>query len=217
MSVSLRRHRAQVYAYTDAGANGETAPAYVRSVSGASDGAWWASKALPTGKEVTTGMQADHRVDAVLTFSSACPVAVDSLVVLGSDQYLVRAVLPRDHGRDTQQVYAERAEDGGFTLDTGATMVLARTVVSTTAAAGASPALEYVAVTEAGGTLAAPSVSDNAAWLSASITGGVAPWVVTITVDGSALAAGTYTGTVTVTSAGANNTPQTITVEHTAT
>lgn len=109
MSVSLRRHRALVYTYSDGGIGGEIAPTYTRSASGAADGAWWASKANPSGHEVTTGMQPDHRVDAVLTFSSAAPVAEDSLVVIDGVQYLVRAVLTRDHGRDTLQVYAEKS------------------------------------------------------------------------------------------------------------
>lgn len=217
MSASLRRHRAFVYDYTDAGTGGETAPTYVLNSSDAADGAWWCSKAVPSGRENTTGMKPEHRLDAVLTFSASAPVTDDSAIVVDSVEYLVGAIMARDHGRDELQVYATKSQDGGLNLDTGATIVMARTTVATTAAAGASPSVEYVAVSEAGGTLAAPSVADDAAWLSATITGGVSPWVVAITVDGSALAAGDHTGTITVTSVGANNTPQTITVTHTAT
>ena len=109
MTASLRRHRAALYTYSDSGSNGEISATYTLA------GTWWASKAMPNGREVTTGMKPEHRVDAILGFSSHAPVAVDSLVLLESVQYLVRAILDRDHGRDDVQVYAEKSLDT-FTL-----------------------------------------------------------------------------------------------------
>lgn len=112
MSVGLRRFRALVYVYTDAGTGGETAPTYVLSASGAADSAWWVSKALPTGRENTTGMKPEHRIDAVLEFSAAAPVTENGAIVIDNVEYLVRAILPREHGRAALQVYAERSQDG---------------------------------------------------------------------------------------------------------
>lgn len=112
MSVSLRKFRAYVYDYSDTGTGGEIVPTYLLHASGAADGAWWCARAVPTGQEKTTGMAADHRIDTVLNFSASAPVADDSLVIVDSVSYLVRAILARDYGRDELEVWAERAPDG---------------------------------------------------------------------------------------------------------
>lgn len=91
--------------------------AYTLVSSDESDRAWWASKAQPTGREVTVGMQAVHHVDAVIGFSSAAPVTEDGAIVCDGVEYLVRAILPRDYGRDEIQVYAERAGEALNLLD----------------------------------------------------------------------------------------------------
>ncbi|MCP5102716.1 MAG: BACON domain-containing protein, partial [bacterium] len=57
------------------------------------------------------------------------------------------------------------------------------------------------------------SVSDNAAWLSASPASGTGSGVVTVTMDPSGVSSGSYTGTVTVSSSNASNSPQTVTVD----
>ena len=49
-------------------------------------------------------------------------------------------------------------------------------------------------------------------WLSAAISGAAAPATVTLTVNDSALAAGTYTATLPVKATGASNTPQSLTI-----
>lgn len=108
MSISLRTRRALVMAHVDAGTAGEVDTAYQVVTSGDADQAWWCSVSVPTGREVTTGMQPDHRVDAVIGFAEACPVAEDYALLIGADAYVVRAVLPRDYGRDEVQVLAER-------------------------------------------------------------------------------------------------------------
>jgi hypothetical protein len=119
VSASLRKFRAFVYDYDDTGTAGEMASTYQLHASSAADGAWWCSKAQPTGREVTTGMRPEHRVDAVLGFSAYAPVTENGAVVVDSVQYLVRAILARDYGRDEVQVYAEKAPEqtAGGTLD----------------------------------------------------------------------------------------------------
>jgi hypothetical protein len=107
MSASLRRQRALVYSYADAGTAGETDPVYLLESSGAADDAWWCSIAAPSGKEVTPAMKADHRVDAVFGFSAAVSIDEHSAIDCNGKSYLVRAVLARDYGRDDQQVLAE--------------------------------------------------------------------------------------------------------------
>lgn len=113
MSASLRKLRALVYEYENAGSAGEVDSTYQLTTSPASDNGWWCARAMPTGREVTTGMKPEHRVDAVFNFAANVPVDIHSAIVLnnGTDQeeaYMVRAVLVRDYGRDEVQVLAER-------------------------------------------------------------------------------------------------------------
>jgi hypothetical protein len=108
MSVSLRKFRALVYEYHDAGSEGVVDSTYLVRSSGDDDDAWWSSIAAPSGHETTIGMKADHRVDAVLGFAAECPIEVDDAVVVEGASYLVRAVLPRNYGTNEVQVYAER-------------------------------------------------------------------------------------------------------------
>jgi hypothetical protein len=108
MSISLRRFRATVFEYHDAGTEGQVDSTYLVKSSGADDDQWWCSRITPTGREVTTGMQADHRVDAVFGFDAAAAITTDDAILCDGASYLVRAVLPRDYGRDELQVYAER-------------------------------------------------------------------------------------------------------------
>lgn len=111
MSASLRKFRALIYDYSDTGTGGEMVATYSLISSGESDDAWWCARANPTGHEVTTGMQPQHRLDAILNFSAYAPIEVDSAVVVDEVEYLVRAILARDYGRDELQVYAERQQD----------------------------------------------------------------------------------------------------------
>jgi hypothetical protein len=112
VSASLRKFRGFVYDYADVGAGGEIVAAYQLHASGAADGAWWCARAVPTGEEVTTGMAADHRIDAIISFSAHAPVGDDSAVVVDGVTYLVRAILARDYGRDELEVWCERVADG---------------------------------------------------------------------------------------------------------
>jgi hypothetical protein len=109
VSASLRKFLASVYTYSDAGSGGLMASRYVKSASSDAHGEWWCSRAVPTGKEVTVGMKADHRIDAVFGFAAQAPVSEHGAIVCDGVQYLIRAVLDRDYGRDEVQVYAERA------------------------------------------------------------------------------------------------------------
>ncbi len=56
------------------------------------------------------------------------------------------------------------------------------------------------------------SVADNAAWLTCSPTSGTNAGYIDVSVNAGGLAAGTYTGTITVTAAGAANSPRVVTV-----
>jgi Viral BACON domain len=59
---------------------------------------------------------------------------------------------------------------------------------------------------------ATPSTSDGGTWLQLKTGSTTTPGVLNISVDSSGLAAGTYMGTIVVSSPGASNSPQTITV-----
>ena len=111
MPISLRTHRAKLFEYHDAGSEGSVDSTYLQIDSAASDFRWWCSRISPTGREVTTGMQPDHRVDAVFVFARTSPVAVDNAIECDGESFLIRAVLTRDYGHDEVEVYAERVAE----------------------------------------------------------------------------------------------------------
>ena len=89
------------------------------------------------------------------------------------------------------------------------------TLSFSTVVGAASPAAKTLAVSNTGAGTLNYSVSDNAAWLSVSPASGTAPGNVSVSVNATGLAAGTYNGIVTVTSGGATGSPATIPVEFT--
>jgi hypothetical protein len=73
---------------------------------------------------------------------------------------------------------------------------------------GTNPAPKTLTITNSGtGTLAPPSVTDDAGWLSATVGGSDPTYVVTVTVNAAALAVGPYGATLTITSPGASSSP----------
>ena len=103
-----------------------------------------------------------------------------------------------------------------FTVDpAAATPVLAvspATLSFSSVAGGADPAAKTFSVTNTGTGSLSFTTSDDAPWLSATPTSGTAPQDVTVSVDTAGLAAGTYTGKVTVTAAGAAGSPKDVAV-----
>lgn len=78
---------------------------------------------------------------------------------------------------------------------------------------GAAPADQTVAVTSSGAPVSftvSTSTATGGSWLHAGAPGGTTPGTITLGVTPSGLAAGTYIGTVTITAAGAGNSPVTI-------
>jgi glucose/arabinose dehydrogenase len=84
-------------------------------------------------------------------------------------------------------------------------------------AGGAAPAAKNLTVSNIGGGSLNYTASDDASWMSVSPTSGPAAQDVTVTLDTSGLAAGTYNGTVTVSAAGAAGSPKLIPVTLTLT
>jgi len=85
---------------------------------------------------------------------------------------------------------------------------------------GANPASQTLSVANSGGGTLSWSVSDNAGWLSVSPTSGTCTTEtdsVTVSTDTTGLAAGTYNGTITISAAGATNSPQSTAVSLTVT
>ena len=80
-----------------------------------------------------------------------------------------------------------------------------------------NPASQSVTVYNEGNGTLSWTASSNQPWLSASPNSGTTPATVAISVNPFGLAAGNYTGTITVSSSGATNPPQTITVTLTLT
>ena len=77
---------------------------------------------------------------------------------------------------------------------------------------GANPSTQTVTISNTGTGVLNWSASDSATWLMLSPTSGTDNGAVTATVNTTGLAAGTYNTAVTITAAGATNTPQTVPV-----
>lgn len=85
--------------------------------------------------------------------------------------------------------------------------------VSFSYAAGSTTAgTQKVTVASSGAAVSINALAAGGAWLSVTPASGSTPASLTVTANPSGLAAGTYNGTVTVTSGGASNSPQTIPV-----
>lgn len=108
-----------------------------------------------------------------------------------------------------------------FTVLTPPSMVLSTTALAFGATQnGTAPAPQTVQVTNGGqAPLAAPTTSiaygSGSGWLAATVSGAAAPYTVTVTPTLGALAAGTYTASVSIASAGASNSPRTVNVTFT--
>ena len=111
MSAALRKFRALLFAYVDAGSSGGVDSAYQVLASVDDDAQWWCSKGVPSGREVTTGAAPGHRTDAVFGFAVEAPVQLDGAILCDGEGYVIHAVLPRDYGRDEVQVLAARNAD----------------------------------------------------------------------------------------------------------
>jgi len=81
---------------------------------------------------------------------------------------------------------------------------------------GTVPASQSFAVSSTGSTLSY-TVSTSATWLSATPASGTTPGNVSVSVTPGSLSAGTYTGSVTITSSGASNSPKSVPVTLTVT
>lgn len=116
MPISQRKFRALVFEYRDAGSAGQVDSTYLLKSSGDADDMWWCSRSEVGGQEVTTGMQPDHRVDAVFGFAAACSLAVNDAIYCQGASYQVRAILPKEYGTNENQVLVERTTELRLTM-----------------------------------------------------------------------------------------------------
>lgn len=112
MSISQRKFRVDLYDFVRGGgtSNGRVASQYRRVASSSTSGKWWAAKTNPSGREATSGMKAEHRLDVIFTLSARAPVTEAGLIALDGTFYYVRWMGERDYGHDEVQVYGERVE-----------------------------------------------------------------------------------------------------------
>jgi hypothetical protein len=119
----------------------------------------------------------------------------------------------------TQANASNTPQPVAVTLVVGARMDVQPTALDFAAAAGGpDPAAQAVTVgNTGGGSLAAPSVTvdyggGTAGWLAAAVSGSAAPYTVSVQPAVASLAAGVYTATLSIASAGASNSPQAVLV-----
>jgi uncharacterized protein (TIGR03437 family) len=97
-----------------------------------------------------------------------------------------------------------------FKVDPGTISAPTTTLTFTQVAGGAAPAAQTIAVTGSPSPLnftTAVTMQTGSNWLSATPASGTTPANVQVSVNGSALSVGQYTGTVTITSTGASGSP----------
>ncbi|MEX2182226.1 MAG: hypothetical protein WD771_09310 [Gemmatimonadaceae bacterium] len=100
-----------------------------------------------------------------------------------------------------------------LTVEPPSTIGVSTTAMTFSGMVGAaSPAAQELAISNTGGGTLNWTAGDDQAWLSLSAGSGSAPSNVTVTANTTGLAAGTYTGTITIAAPGATNTPRTVTV-----
>lgn len=112
----LRKHRAAVYFYSSSTSGGVTTSTRTRQLSDDEDGLWWVSRGVPTGNEPTVGMKPEERIDSVIGMLGDVPINRDSIIVIGTSQYRVLAVLPRDNARDEHQCPCQDVTGQRYTL-----------------------------------------------------------------------------------------------------
>jgi uncharacterized protein (TIGR03437 family) len=102
-----------------------------------------------------------------------------------------------------------------YTVTAGNLTVTPATLNFTQASGGPAPAAQNVSVSSTGVPLnfsALATVSTTATWLSVTPTSGITPGTVAVSVNAGTLQPGNYTGTVSITSTSAGNSPQSVTV-----
>lgn len=77
---------------------------------------------------------------------------------------------------------------------------------------GSVPAAQPITISSSGSALTYTATASGGSWLSTSGNSGSTPGKVAVMVNAASLTAGTYNGTVTITSSGASNSPQTVPV-----
>ena len=85
------------------------------------------------------------------------------------------------------------------------------------AAGGANPAAQTLSITNGGDGTLTWTASENLSWLSLNATSGTAPASLGVTVDSTGMAAGLYTGNLTLSDSGASGSSQTVAVTLTVT
>ena len=141
-----------------------------------------------------------------------------SLSVSAWSTQSITAQLPPDlTGLLTISVLSTTGNDSITALvQPGQTITASQTSLQYTAGLGGSnPAAQSIDITNTGtGTLAwtATATADTGSWLSVSPSSGTAPSTLSVAVNAAGLTAGTYQGTVKITSAGSSNSPLTIAV-----
>ena len=99
-----------------------------------------------------------------------------------------------------------------LTIALGNLTVSPTTLNFTQAAGGSAPPAQTISVGSSGAILAFTAFPSGANWISVSPGSGATPGAVSVSVNGAALQPGNYSGTVNIVSAGAGNSPQSVTV-----
>jgi hypothetical protein len=119
MPISHRNRRMGLYSYSDTGSSGRRVQTFVKQASTVSDGDWWGSLVVPSGREVEVAANKGYQVDAVIGLAAGSPVTETGVVQDRRTGHLfkVTAVMARDMGRDELQVHGQRVDEADYQLD----------------------------------------------------------------------------------------------------
>ena len=162
-----------------------------------------------TGASSTTGGAADTRNNVESVFLPAGTTGSFSITVRGAN--IAGDGVP-GNADTTDQDFALVVYNGTQTAGTPTIGVSPTSFSFSGTAGGANPASQSLSVTNTGGGTLSFTASTNQPWLAAAPGSGTAPASVAVSVNTAGLAAGTYTGAVTITSAGATNSPLSVPV-----
>jgi len=179
-------------------------------------------RAVNAGATITlAGLDLGSHCDGCyVTVTPAGSTTSQALSITSWSSTSITAVLPASlTGLVTVSVAAIGGSDSItiFLVSPAATIAAAPTSLQLSATAGgASPAAQSIQITNSGTGTLNWSATTSAAWLSVSPASGTAPSTLSVSAS-PGLSAGTYTGTIQITSTGASNSPVSVSVTLTVT
>lgn len=106
MARSQMRERFRVFSYSAPTVSGVPTDTYTMVPSGEPDGAFFAARGIPSGRELSIAAARDHKADAVVVFPDDTPLDEKCLLRDMADDRLYLIVAPIQHARQRGELQA---------------------------------------------------------------------------------------------------------------